>query len=641
MTSSNSNIYESFEAADIYGVNYNAAQVKLACPKCQDERKNHKTDKPLSVNPAEGTWLCHHCGWKGGLKNHDYRPIIEKEYKYPQSFEPSVSAFWDKWFKNRGIEKHVLDYFAIGEFDYKGVKWVKFPYKRESALINAKSRSENKDFRLSPGAELIFFNLDAIKQKKECVITEGEIDAMSLHQSNVFNAVSVPNGASKGSMKLEYFDNCFGYFTPIEKVILFTDNDEPGIALRDELARRIGKDKCWIIRYPEGCKDANEVLIKHGSNFLKELVENAEPYPVEDISKPSDYLARVLEYKRNGFPVGDKIGYSEFDKLLSFRPGELTIISGIPNSGKSNALDQILIRLSSRCGWRHGVLSREQFPHDIHVTKLTQIFAGKALHQEDLSEDAIRKTNKFLDHHFFLFGITDLTIEGIIAKARMLVMKYGIKSLVVDPWNTLTHDKTNSDSETDYINEVLQKFVAFKDMYTCHVFLVAHPKKMQTEIVDGKKRIAMPNLYDIAGSNNFFNVMDNGLIIYRNLGTRGGKKHPLGDTVTWSVQKVRTWFIGMQGTVNFDYNYTAGTYAEEMTDFESEHDYWLYKTRQVSEPPKSMFVDRELPQLTDISKLPIKTSFDEPSEVEKDFKASFEYNEDGSLKPNPNIDPGF
>lgn len=137
--------------------------------------------------------------------------------------------------------------------------------------------------------------------------------------------------------------------------------------------------------------------------------------------------------------------------------------------------------------------------------------------------------------------------------------------------------------------------------------------------------------------------MDNGLIIYRNLGTRASKKFPLGDTVTFSVQKVRNPFIGMQGTVTFDYNFKAGTYAEEFTDFESELDYWLYKTRQTNQVPMPIFVDRELPQLTDINKLPIGSSFAGPpvkNEIEKEFEQSF-YNEDGSLKPNLNIDPGF
>lgn len=336
MTNSN-NIYESFESAGIYGINYNNTNQKLKCPKCGDERKN-KTDKSLSVSIQKGIWVCHHCDWKGALKNQDYVAPIEKSYVKPKSFVSKVNSFWIDWFKARGIQEHVLEYFELGEFEYGGHKWIKFPYKRNKELINAKSRSDIKEFRLSPGSELIFFNLDAIKDKKECVITEGEIDCMSLYQSNVFNAVSVPNGASKGSMKLEYLDNCSEYFSEMEKVILFTDNDEAGLALREELARRIGRDKCFIIKYPSGCKDANEILQLHGSEFLNNVVRMSEPHPVEDVSKPSNSRDKIKEYRRDGFPEGDKLGYSNFDNLLSFRPGELTIITGIPNCFYSKQL---------------------------------------------------------------------------------------------------------------------------------------------------------------------------------------------------------------------------------------------------------------------------------------------------------------
>lgn len=620
MSSKNEKLFDSFEQAGIHGVNNRSENQKVTCPECSDERKN-KSDKCLSVSAKKGTWNCHHCGWSGGIKNPDFKPMEQKVYVKPENKSLPFSGATKKWFNDRGIEDRVLEYFKVGEQRRGDATWISFPYYRDKELVNIKWRNRaEKDFRLMPKAELVFFNLDSIKDKKEVTIVEGEIDAMALYQAGVFSVLSVPNGASKGSLQLEYLDNCWDAFDHVEKIILFTDNDEPGLRLREELARRLGRDRCVIVEYPEACKDANEVLVSHGSKGLSDVVRNAKPYPIEDISVPSDYLEQVLYYHRHGFPTGDKVGFAEFDDHMSFRPGELTVVTGIPNSGKSNFVDQILIRLSSRHGWKHGILSREQWPHSIYVTKLTQIFTGKGLRSREMTEQMIINSNKFLNQHFFLFGIADMTLTGIIEKARRLVLQHGIKCLVIDPWNTLTHDRTGSSSETEYVNEVLKKLCEFKDLYSVHIILVAHPKKIMMEGKEGAKKYATPTPYDISGSSHFFNMADNCLTPYRNLGTNSGKAGGLGDTVTVNQQKCRNFFIGKQGSVLFDYNVRAGTYAEESQPFECEYDRWMHETKQTQAAPIPISFPSSPPALTDINKLPVNNSFDlQPNAYEAVF----------------------
>lgn len=567
-------IFNSFEEAGIYGITQHSGQKKVKCPRCGDERKN-KRDKSLSVDVTHGVWNCHHCSWAGGLAKDEYTPFEKKSWQLPVEVELPLGEKVIKWFEDRKIEKRVLERFKIGENFQEGGNWINFPYYRDGVLVNIKKRSARKDFRLTSGAELIFYNLDSMKDSSEVVITEGEIDAMSLYQVNVFSCISVPNGASKGSLRMEYLDNCADKFEHLKKIVLCTDNDEPGLVLREELSRRLGRDRCFIVDYPEGCKDSNEVLIKKGSVVLRKMIDEAKPYPIEDISTPKDYLEQILEYHRHGFPSGDRIGHPELDKYISFRPGELFMVSGIPGSGKSAWLDHVLIRLACRHGWRHAVLSREQWPHSIHVTKLTQIFTGKGLRDKDMKEDMIIRANSFLDEHFFLFGIADLTLNGILEKAKSLVLRHGIKSLTIDPWNTLTHDRSGFGSETEYVNEVLKIIVKFKDLYGCTIFLVAHPTKIQKEGIGDARRYAVPTLYDISGSAHFFNMTDNGIVIYRNIGTRSDKKHPLGDSVTVYVQKVRNFFIGSVGDVTFDFDYMTGNYAEEFSEMQSEYKTWI------------------------------------------------------------------
>ena len=121
---------------------------------------------------------------------------------------------------------------------------INFNYYREGELINIKYRDGEKNFKLVSGAELIFYGLDNIKDSERVYIVEGEIDALSLHEAGIYSVCSVPNGASKGNQKLEYLDNCWQYFKEKKEIVLCTDNDKAGLALRNELARRFGKYRC-------------------------------------------------------------------------------------------------------------------------------------------------------------------------------------------------------------------------------------------------------------------------------------------------------------------------------------------------------------------------------------------------------------
>ena len=108
--------------------------------------------------------------------------------------------------------------------------------------------------------------LDNIKTMDTIYVVEGEIDALSLHEAGLYSVCSVPNGASKGSQRLEYLDNCWEYFVD-KGIILCTDNDQAGLSLRNELARRFGQGRCKYVEFGD-YKDANDILVSKGAvNF--------------------------------------------------------------------------------------------------------------------------------------------------------------------------------------------------------------------------------------------------------------------------------------------------------------------------------------------------------------------------------------
>jgi twinkle protein len=466
------------------------------------------------------------------------------------------------WFENdRRISNNTLLRFRITQAMHfmpqldQEIEAICFNYYRNDELINIKFRGPKKSFMMSKNAELIFYNLDAIKDEKECIITEGEIDCLSLYEAGIYNAVSVPNGATVGKQRLEYLDNCYGYFTGKEKIILATDNDYPGNNLREELARRLGKDRCYQLVYPDGCKDLNDVLVKHGKDAVRAVIEAATRWPVEGLMPMDEIFPDVLEYYENGYPKGDDTKISDFDLLLA--PGELTVVTGIPGSGKDEFVNYITTSLSRYHDWNWGYWGMEERP-PITTTKLAEKFTGKCFsfrknpeHRMSRSEFeyAIGMIDKH--YHFVQTNKVDISIEGIIAKAIEMVERFGINGMVISPWNCVEHKMAAGISETLYISEMLTLLINFLERYGVHCLLIAHPKKMEKNRQTGKYNI--PTLYDVSGSANFFNKIHNGLSVYRDFQT---------NQVDIYRQKIKNWWNGSLGYSSYHFDINTRQYLQ-------------------------------------------------------------------------------
>ena len=583
----------------------NQGQLKTYCPKCNETRTN-KRDKSLSVDIDKKVWNCHYppCSWSGGIM--DELPS-KTNYVRPEPRNQQFGEKVEQWFKSRGINKHTLEYFKITESiefmpqTEKKSNCINFNYFKNKELVNIKFRDGAKNFKMVSKAELVFYNLDAIKGRNECIICEGEVDCMSLYEASLFNAVSVPNGASKGNAKLEYLDNCWPYFQHMKKVVIATDGDEAGLMLREELARRIGKEICYFVEYPEGCKDSNEVLVAFGADKLNEIIRNAKQYPIEGVFTANDLSEEIDYIFSNGYPKGDKIGYTDFDKLISWRKGELTIVTGTPGAGKSSFLDQVFIRLASRCDWRFAICSPEQQPSTLHIINLMKKYVGMDIWGANKMTDLHRrKAMDFINSMFYFLAIDEMemTIDSILEKARELVLRKGVNALLIDPWNYIEHKIPKGYSETQYISEVLTKIKRFTRKYDCAIILVAHPTKVQKDKQTGQYEV--PNLYSISGSAHFFNKTDNGLVVWRDYQT---------NQIIVYVQKIRFSFVGKIGMKEFKYDPSTGRYAEPFENFESE----LLENNIEEQLPIP-----ETPSLTPINKLLNNSSWTEKVYEEED-----------------------
>jgi len=543
----------------------------------------HQEKTPsFNVSNDKGIYKCFGCGRSGDViqfvmehKNKSYYESIkflaekynieleknDKKYERPVQRLTKLSESTIKYFETRGISNNTLLRFNVTEsFEWMPkaqaeVTAICFNYYRDEELINIKYRAKDKDFKLAKNAELIFYNIDAIKDTQSVIIVEGEIDALTLYECGYYNVVSVPNGAGNN---LQYLDNCYKYFENKTRVMIATDNDDPGNNLREELARRIGKEKCYKVLYPDDCKDFNDVLVKHGKAIVANVIELATCFPIEGIHTMEDMYEDVKNYYENGYPKGYESHIPVLDEYITFAGGQITMITGVPGSGKSEFLDYIMTKLTMHHQWHWGVCSFENQPSAFHVTKLQEKVTGKsfAFRKNDshrLNKDEFDYSIGVIDQYFSFININkvDVTVDGIIDKARELVHRKGIKGLIIDPWNYIEHKVPPNQTETQYISESLTKFKAFALLSNIHIFIVAHPTKIAKSKDTGEYEV--PTLYNISGSAHFFNKTDNGICMWRSF-----KKNE----VTCYIQKVRYSWLGKVGNVSFTYNVDTRQYIQ-------------------------------------------------------------------------------
>jgi len=356
----------------------------------------------------------------------------------------------------------------------------------------------------------------------------------------------------KGNNNLSYIENSAGYLTKTNKYYLALDKDEAGLALQKELARRLGKDKCYVIDYPDDCKDANDVLCKYGVENLKACFDNAAPLPIEGVINANECKGGLFRLYDKGIDRGDMLGVPNFDDLVSFKTSMLYIITGIPTHGKSSFLNWMEAMLAAKNGWKFAIFSPEHYPLEYLIYRYAEILTGKGFFHN--SYDRMTKSEceialEFINKHFFFVRPTEgmYTMKQLLGIAKSLVLRHGVKGFTIDPWNTIKHDYTTGMTETQYIETSLNELTLFKQAHDVAVFLVAHPRKMN-KIRDTAHPMfglhEVPTLYDISGSKSFYDKADVGITVYRNFKTQ---------STTAYVQKIKFKHLGEVGMQDFKY----------------------------------------------------------------------------------------
>ena len=514
---------------------------KCKCPQCSDGRKN-KADKPLSVNITTGEFNCHNCSWKGNVRG--FLPKREnKIYAKPtqdvlQNIQLKESVI--EWFSKRAISKSTLDKFMV----YVKKEWMPqsqqeencicFPYFRDGEMVNVKYRDHQKGFKMHKDAELILYNLNTIGEKKYCIITEGEIDCMAVYESGLGVApvaseegeltnedfskwcvVSVPNGASKGNQRLDYLDNCAEWFVGLHEIIIATDGDDAGQMLAQELIRRLGVERCKTISYPieecvptksgtkRRCKDLNEVLQYLGKEVVINTINNSQQIPIEGIYEIDDIFPSMLENFKKGIQLAPTTRFSETDTYWRWKKGEIVLITGYANFGKTFYILQMMLTKSIWDGWKWAIFCPENYPANDFYDDIIEMYVGKWL--SDMTEQEYTAAAQFVGKHiFYVYPENEHDINSIHEKFRYLVMKKGVDGVMVDPFNQLDHNQKAYQREDQYLSDVLKDMKRFALLNAVVYCIVAHPKNPH----NSGGQLPIVDMYDIAGGAMWGNKSD-------------------------------------------------------------------------------------------------------------------------------------
>jgi twinkle protein len=546
---------------------------RITCPYCSNERKKSNVkDMKLTRRPDGAiVYHCHHCSAHGAIQPKEMKlsavPVLKIENQVMQPFHY-------EYLESRGISKQTADkmhLFGADKFFPKLDRHsdaIAFPYYRNGALVAVKYRSfPDKAFTQDAGGAHDFFGLDQVEKGKPIIIVEGEIDCLTLMEAGIANVVSVPSGApikvADGKVlpsedkRFSYVWNAVEHLDAAPYVILATDQDTAGQALAEELARRIGKEKCRLAKFSG--KDLNEVYndptrTDDPTRTLQEILDAAQPYPIAGLSEAATYKDRLNDLYLKGTGKGFSTGFKSIDDIYTVAPAQLTVVTGYPSSGKSNWVDQITVNLAKNDDWKFAICSFENQP-EIHITRLMEIytrkrfFDGKNRMSEQEKEDAFKWVN---DHFLFIDtnGDEPSTLESILTRTKVAIKRMGVRGLVIDPYNFI--DLNRSSTETEAISDMLTKVQKFVKSHDLHCWFVAHPAKVNRSGMEQPR----PDGMSISGSMAWWAKTDCGVTIHRQEGF-----------VEVAVWKCRYRWVGTQGETTLLYNKTSGTYSENLDMF--------------------------------------------------------------------------
>lgn len=455
------------------------------------------------------------------------------------------------WLRNvRKLDGELLLAMKVREVQHPALgAAIAFPYLRGADIYASKFRTVDKKFRSSEGITRGLYNENDLRLMHglPIVIAEGEIDCLSIMQSGFERAVSVPDGWTESGTKTDSLVAAEELLRNSPFVIVAADADKAGASLPRAVANILKGHDVRFATWPDGCKDANDVLMRHGEGALAACLNAA---------KRIDPVGGMITGFSDLPPLGDRrvlrIGEPPFDYAVALELGALSVWTGTPGSGKSTFLTWAAERITLSENIRAGVLAFETHPHDLR-DQLSLIRTGREF--RDLDADTAQRLVSTLDERFRLVHVTldgdnQQNLGWLESMVYTLAVRDQCKLIIIDPWNELEHLPEKGESMTSYVNFATKTIRQWAERLDVHIALVAHPRKMPTE---GKPR--PPTGYDIADSSAFYNKPSLGVTVHQrqSVDDDTGEEENWVELHVWKVRKTRLYKMN-KGTVDVKFN---------------------------------------------------------------------------------------
>lgn len=490
------------------------------CPYCHGSGKDKDT---FSINTETGQFKCFRasCGRQGHFvqmaRDFNYpleaqREPQQKRYRQLPQKQIVVRDGAVVFMESRKIGREVVEQYQLTTQNDNPHVLV-FPFVDDTGHLqfikyrNMKFRpgkDKNKEWA-EKGTKPILFGMWQCVDFEKLVITEGQIDSLSLADAGIKNAVSVPTGA-KGFTWLEH---CWDWVTKFQEVVVFGDCEDGHITLVDELSKRLPMP-VRVVRVEDylGEKDANAILQKYDKQALVDAVDRAEIQPVTHIKELADVEAVDLESMEH-----IKTGIPEIDRMIGgFYFGQVVLLTGKRGEGKSTFMGQMIVEALDQ-GYKTLAYSGELV--DYHFKRWLDFQAAGPSCVEcstneygdevySLAQSTIEKINGWYRGSAYIYDnniVDDDELESLLVTVEKAICRYGIRFVCLD--NLMT--AMDLDPKED-LYQAQSRFVhKLKKLAVKHevvILLVAHPKKTQNAVAVAD---------DVSGSGDISNRVDVGI----------------------------------------------------------------------------------------------------------------------------------
>ena len=493
------------------------------CPYCQSTKDKDTFAISLetgqfnckrSTCSAHGNMLTLHKDFNFSLGSYadEYYDRAKPYRTFPRMEKPTPKDPAIEYMKSRGISKEICEKYHI-TVKKDDDKILVFPfYNDKDDLIFIKYRKTDykdgdkgsKEWCFT-GAKPILFGMDQCNiENKTLIMTEGQIDSLSVAEVGIENAVSVPTGKN-GFTWVPY---CWDWLQNFDTLIIFGDKEGDNITLLDDMASRFnGLVKHVRLEDYKDCKDANDILRKYGAEQVKACINNAVPVEIKEIKD-------ILDVKKVNLADLEKFntGIQKLNKIIGgFYMGQVILMTGEKGKGKSTLVSQFGT-MAIKAGYNTFFYSGElmdwyfrnwldlQIAGDRHINKIRNPYGDY-----DYSVDGNIYPNieswyggrvKIYDNSI----IEEDEHDDLLTTVEKAITRYSCRVIFIDNLMTAMEDNISADLNRQQ-TAFVRKLTRIAKRFNVLIFLVAHPKKNQS----GKFNFTND---DVAGSSNITNLVD-------------------------------------------------------------------------------------------------------------------------------------